>query len=114
MRVLVVEDDDLVARGIVAGLQAHDMTVDAVTDAHAAEAALASSHCDVLILDLGLPDTHGMTLLKRLRERRSDLPVLVLTARDALEDRVAACKPGRMTMSPNRLIWPNWRRACMR
>lgn len=94
MHVLIVEDDDLIARGIVAGLQAHGMTADAVARAAEAETALATSHCDALVLDLGLPDTDGMTLLKRLRDGRSTLPILVLTARDAVEDRVAGLQGG--------------------
>src|SRR5699024_4883547 len=94
MRVLIVEDDDLIARGIVAGLQAHGMTADAVQCVAAAETALATSHCDALVLDLGLPDADGMVLLKRLRAARSALPILVLTARDAIEDRVAGLQAG--------------------
>lgn len=94
MRVLVVEDDALIAKGIVAGLRAHGMTADAVTTAAEAETALATSHCDALLLDLGLPDADGMTLLKRLRADGSALPVLVLTARDAVEDRVAGLQAG--------------------
>jgi len=94
MRVLIVEDDELISRGIVAGLQAHGMTADAVAGVAAAEIALAHSHCDVLVLDLGLPDEDGMALLRRLRAAQSSLPVLVLTARDALEDRVAGLQAG--------------------
>lgn len=94
MRVLIVEDDDLIARGIVAGLQAHGMTADAVASVAETQAALATSHCDVLVLDLGLPDADGMALLKRLRADGSTLPVLILTARDAVEDRVAGLQAG--------------------
>lgn len=94
MHVLIVEDDDLIARGVVAGLQAHGIAADAVATAAAAETALATRHCDALVLDLGLPDADGMVLLKRLRDRGSTLPVLILTARDALEDRVAGLHTG--------------------
>lgn len=94
MRVLLVEDDELVAHGILAGLRAHGLTADGVTSAAQAEAALATSHCDVIILDLGLPDEDGMSLLRRLRAAGMALPVLVLTARDAVEDRVAGLRAG--------------------
>lgn len=94
MHVLIVEDDDLIARGLVAGLQAHGMTADAVATAAGAQTALATSHCDALVLDLGLPDTDGMVLLGQLRERRWDLPILILTARDAVADRVAGLQAG--------------------
>ncbi|MGV8897769.1 MAG: response regulator [Burkholderiaceae bacterium] len=94
MRVLLVEDDDLIAHGIQTGLRAHGLTVDGVTTAAQAEAALSAAHCDVVILDLGLPDEDGMSLLQRLRAGGMALPVLVLSARDAVEDRVAGLRAG--------------------
>ncbi|KMN76199.1 transcriptional regulator [Chromobacterium sp. LK11] len=94
MRVLLVEDNELIALGIVAGLRAHGLTVDVVGSAAQAEAALATLDADVMILDLGLPDEDGMRLLARLRARGAALPVLVLTARDAVEDRVAGLRAG--------------------
>lgn len=94
MRVLVVEDDALIARGIVAGLRGQDITADAVATVAQAETALATSHCDALVLDLGLPDSDGMTLLRRLRASGSMLPILVLTARDAVSERVAGLDAG--------------------
>lgn len=94
MHVLIIEDDELIARGLVAGLQAHGMVADAVATAAAAETALATSHCDALVLDLGLPDMDGMLLLRRWRECRFAMPILILTARDAVEDRVAGLHAG--------------------
>lgn len=94
MRVLLVEDDELIAHGILVGLRAHGLTVDGVATAAQAEAALSAVHCDVVILDLGLPDEDGMRLLQRLRAGGMALPVLVLTARDAVEDRVAGLRAG--------------------
>lgn len=94
MRVLLVEDDDLIAHGIQTGLHAHGLTVEGVTTAAQAEAALSVAHCDVVILDLGLPDEDGMSLLQRLRASGMALPVLVLSARDAVEDRVAGLRAG--------------------
>ncbi len=94
MRVLLIEDDVLIAHGILAGLRAHGLTVDAVHTAAQAEATLSAVHCDVVILDLGLPDEDGMRLLGRLRARDMALPVLILSARDAVQDRVAGLRAG--------------------
>lgn len=94
MRVLLIEDDELIAHGILAGLRAHNLTVDGVATAALAEAALSTVHWDVVILDLGLPDEDGMSLLQRLRAGGMALPVLVLTARDAVEARVAGLRAG--------------------
>jgi two-component system response regulator QseB len=94
MRVLLVEDDDLIAHGIQAGLRARGLTVDGVKTAAQAETTLSAVHCDVVILDLGLPDEDGMSLLQRWRADDMALPVLVLTARDAVEDRVAGLRAG--------------------
>ena len=94
MRVLLIEDDDLVAHGILAGLRAHGLTVDGFNTAAQAEAALSAVHCDVLILDLGLPDEDGMSLLRRLRASGKELPILILSARDTVQDRVAGLRAG--------------------
>ncbi len=94
MRVLVVEDDELIARGIVSGLRAYGMTADSVSSAARAELARQSGHCDAMVLDLGLPDEDGMQLLTRMRQRGDTLPVLLLTARDAVEDRIAGLHGG--------------------
>lgn len=88
MHVLLVEDDALVANGITAGLRLHGLTLDHVGTARQADAALATSHFDVCVLDLGLPDEDGMKLLRRWRDRGCNVPVLILTARDALNHRV--------------------------
>jgi two-component system response regulator QseB len=94
MHVLVVEDDELVGRGIVAGLRLYGLTVDHVASAAHAEAAIAAWRFDVCVLDLGLPDGDGMDLLARWRAARRELPVLVLTARDAVEHRIAGLRAG--------------------
>ena len=94
MHVLLIEDDSLVASGIVAGLSLHGLTVDHVDTASKAQAALASSHFDICVLDLGLPDEDGMTLLARWRAQGQAIPVLVLTARDAVEHRVEGLRAG--------------------
>lgn len=94
MRVLLIEDDELVASGIRDGLHIHGFTVDHVTNAAAAQTALTTGHCDLAILDLGLPDRDGMSWLREQRRALNALPVLILTARDALEDRVAGLEAG--------------------
>lgn len=94
MRVLLCEDDDLIASGIVAGLNAQGLTVDRVATAAAARAMLSAAQFDVLVLDLGLPDEDGLKLLKQLRQQGMDLPVLILTARDTVSDRVDGLQTG--------------------
>ncbi|EMM8498329.1 TPA: response regulator [Pseudomonas aeruginosa] len=94
MHVLLTEDDDLIASGIVAGLNAQGLTVDRVVSAADTQALLQVARFDVLVLDLGLPDEDGLRLLQRLRQQGVDLPVLVLTARDAVTDRVAGLQAG--------------------
>lgn len=94
MRVLIVEDDELIARGIVAGLRAHGMTADSVPNAAQADLARRSGQLDAMVLDLGLPDEDGMQVLARMRREGDTLPVLLLTARDAVEDRIAGLHGG--------------------
>lgn len=94
MHVLLAEDDDLIAAGIVAGLTVHGLTIDRVANAADAEALLQVARVDVLILDLGLPDQDGLQLLRRLRRNGETVPVLILTARDAVSDRVAGLQAG--------------------
>lgn len=94
MHVLLVEDDELVASGIGSGLELEGFAVDRVATVAQADAALASLASDVVILDLGLPDGDGLTLLRRWRAAGRRAPVLVLTARDAVADRVAGLSAG--------------------
>ncbi len=94
MRVLLIEDDELIASGVLAGLRAHGLAADHVATAAAAQTTLALVHCDVVILGLGLPDEDGISLLKRLRAGGMALPVLILTARDAIDDRVTGLRCG--------------------
>ena len=95
MRLLIAEDSATIADGLTEALRAAGYAVDCVPDGAAADAALSSQSFDLLILDLGLPKLGGLEVLKRLRARRSALPVLILTARDRLEDRVLRPGPGR-------------------
>lgn len=94
MRVLVVEDDQLVASGIIAGLRLSGIDADHVLNASLADAAIQTGRFDVIVLDLGLPDSDGVTLLKRWRANGKDWPVLVLTARDGIQDKVGGLRAG--------------------
>ena len=94
MRVLVVEDDPLLGRGTQAGLEQAGFAADWVRDGLAAEASLATTRYQAVVLDLGLPRLSGLELLGRLRARGERTPVLILTARDALEDRVKGLDAG--------------------
>ena len=88
MRLLLVEDDVMVASGIKLGLSNAGYTVDWVGSAERAEQALDRDSFDLAIVDIGLPGINGLELTQRLRARGLGMPVLILTARDALHDRV--------------------------
>ena len=94
MKLLLVEDDALLGDGVRAGLKQAGFAVDWVQDGLAAKVALDSEDYDLLVLDLGLPKLSGMELLKSVRAKRASLPVLILTARDTVADRVAGLNAG--------------------
>ncbi|MBI3149643.1 MAG: response regulator transcription factor [Betaproteobacteria bacterium] len=94
MRILLVEDDRLLGDGIRAGLKQAGMAVDWVQDGRAADAALASESYDAVVLDLGLPRLSGMEVLARARATSNAVPVLILTARDTVADRIAGLDAG--------------------
>jgi two-component system, OmpR family, response regulator QseB len=94
MRLLLVEDDVSLGHGIQAGLALSDHSVDWVTDGDGAGRVLQRERFDVVVLDLGLPRTPGLEVLRHMRSRGDDTPVLVLTARDAVVDRVEGLDAG--------------------
>lgn len=94
MRILLVEDDPLLGDGLTVGLRQSGFAVDWLKDGHSADLALQSEHFDLLVLDLGLPQMSGMTVLQRARSRGNTMPVLVLTARDATGDKIAGLDAG--------------------
>ena len=94
MRLLLVEDDALLGNGIEAGLKQAGFAVDWAKDGREAQLALAATEYELVVLDLGLPRVTGMQVLRQLRSDGSDLPVLVLTARDTVRDRVAGLEAG--------------------
>ena len=88
MRILVVEDDALLAEGLTSALSRAGHAVVHTTSGRHADFQLVNDEFDLVVLDVGLPDIDGFEVLRRLRQRRSVTSVLVLTARDAVEDRV--------------------------
>jgi two-component system OmpR family response regulator/two-component system response regulator QseB len=94
MHVLVVEDDSLLGDALQAGLRDQGFAVDWVRDGIAADTALRTGEFAAVVLDLGLPRRSGLEVLRSLRARGQAVPVLVLTARDAVEDRVTGLDAG--------------------
>jgi DNA-binding response OmpR family regulator len=94
MHVLLVEDDLVLADGISRVLAGHGIKADVVHDGSAADALLQRMPAAVLVLDIGIPGIDGFEVVRRLRARGSDMPVLLLTARDAIQDRVHGLELG--------------------
>jgi DNA-binding response OmpR family regulator len=94
MRILVVEDDSLLGDALRTGLKQRGFDADWVKDGVAAELALRNDAFAAVVLDIGLPRLDGLELLRRERARGSKLPVLLLTARDAVDDRVRGFDTG--------------------
>ena len=94
MRILLVEDDALLGDGIAAVLRDAGLVVDWMQDGVTGESALMTTDYELLVLDIGLPRQDGLTLLKKLRGKGKDLPVLLLTARDTVDDRVKGLEAG--------------------
>jgi len=84
----------MIGRAVVAGLHEQGYAVDWVRDGHEAELALAHAVYDVALLDLGLPRRDGLEVLKGVRRAKNDLPVLIITARDSVADRIAGLDSG--------------------
>jgi two-component system, OmpR family, response regulator len=94
MRILVVEDDPVLRDGLSRSLRNAGYAVDTAQDGKLADDLLSVHAFDLVVLDLGLPGLDGLEVLRRLRRRASSAPVLILTARDAVEDRVAGLDLG--------------------
>ena len=91
---LIVEDDELLRDGLSAQLMQAGHRIDTAADGEQALARLGANAYEGVVLDLGLPKVDGLTVLRRLRQRLPALPVLILTARDGIEDRVAGLNAG--------------------
>ena len=94
MKLLIVEDDLLLQEGLVLGLANEGYALDCAATAAEADSLIQSGEYSLVILDLGLPDKDGATLLSQWRRRGVDNPVLILTARDAIEDRIHGLDSG--------------------
>ena len=94
MRILLVEDDPMIGESVADGLKSEGYAVDWVRDGKEAEAAVAASPYSLVVLDLGLPRRDGLDVLKSIRERRLGVPVLVMTARDTVRDRIKGLDAG--------------------
>ncbi|OIQ86746.1 transcriptional regulatory protein QseB [mine drainage metagenome] len=94
MRLLVVEDDPMIGRSVREGLRQDGYSVDLVQDGIAAAMALDSEVYDLMLLDLGLPRKSGLEVLAELRRHKNPIPVLILTARDSVADRIAGLDAG--------------------
>lgn len=94
MRILIVEDDPLLGDGITRALTKTGDSADWLTTGEEAWHTVQLEHFDCMILDLGLPGMDGLSLLRKLRKAGNTLPVLILTARDAIEDRIAGLDAG--------------------
>jgi len=94
MHVLLVEDDAVLADGLCRILESHGMRVEVLGNGSVADQVLQHSEAAVAVLDIGLPGIDGFEVVRRLRARGSAMPVLLLTARDAIEDRVRGLETG--------------------
>lgn len=94
MQILLVEDDRPLARGLQKALQTQGYTVNHVETGKAALHVIATEKPDILVLDIGLPDMSGLEVLKNLRKKDTSRPVLLLTARDSTDDKVAGLDSG--------------------
>lgn len=94
MRLLLVEDDTMIGESALEALRREGYAVDWVQDGEAADTALRSGDYDLVLLDLGLPRRDGLTVLGSMRARRTSIPVLIITARDALDQRIQGLDAG--------------------
>lgn len=94
MRTLLVEDDLMIGEVVMRSLKDHAHAVDWARDGAAALTALDGHHYDLMLLDLGLPGQDGMQVLRKMRDGDLALPVLIISARDAIEDRIAGLDLG--------------------
>ena len=94
MRLLLVEDDEILGEGLVEGLKMEGYAVDWLTNGKLADEALKLNCYELVVLDLNLPDMEGLDILKALRARKDETPVMVLTAKDTVPDRVEGLDSG--------------------
>jgi DNA-binding response OmpR family regulator len=116
MRILIAEDDEALARFVRQGLEAEHYSVDVLPDGEQARTAATQFEYDVVILDLNLPKLDGVSVLRHLRSKKPSLPVLVLTQRTRVEDRVQCLDTGAddylASHSPSASFWLAFGRWC--
>ncbi len=111
MRLLLVEDHPELSHWLQKALTGAGFAVDVAPDGVAADHLLLNERYALAVLDVALPRMNGLDLLARLRKRGQDLPVLLLTARTDVADRVKGLNLGRTITSPSRSNWTSWKRA---
>jgi two-component system OmpR family response regulator len=94
MKILLIEDDAILADGLLHTLQSSGYSMLTATTGNAAEHLLIAQEFDLIILDLGLPDIDGLALLRSIRRRKLPVPILILTARDGMNDRIEGIEQG--------------------
>jgi len=94
MRILLVEDDPQIGSAIASALDDVGMAADWVTDGESALASIDAGAFEVVLLDIGLPRKDGLSVLRQIRQKRNSIPVIMITARDAVEDRIAGLDLG--------------------
>ncbi|MBJ7556000.1 response regulator [Marinomonas spartinae] len=94
MRLLIVEDDEFIGDGLLRGLRQENLAADWVQSSKFAISALKTTNYSILLLDLGLPDKDGLSLLKELRRANNSIPVIIITARDDVSSRVGGLNEG--------------------
>ena len=112
MRILIAEDDQVLADGLLRALRSAGYAVDQVSSGTEADAALAAHEFDMVILDLALPRMHGFEVLKKLRGRGISVPVLILTAADSVEQRVKGLDLGADDYMAKPFALRSWKPAC--
>lgn len=94
MRILLVEDDRMIGDAVRTSLRQQGYAVDWVHDGRVADAALSNQHFDLVLLDLGLPGQDGIEVVRNLRRRKNHVPVIIITARDGIDDRIKGLDAG--------------------
>ena len=106
MRILLIEDDNLIGEGLKLGLTKSGFNVDWFTDGKTGLTALSSAPYDAVVLDLTLPKMDGLDILQQWRKDNQDVPVLILTARDTLDERITGLQRGADAVSYTHLTLP--------
>jgi len=94
MRILLVEDDIMLGKTVKEALEYENHIVDLVEDGQSCESAIATTNFDIILLDINLPDISGLKILKKIRNSKNNIPVLILTARDAINQKIEGLNNG--------------------